>query len=257
MINIISDIKQVWNIHNRISEPNPRIIDAEKFVDQLAHFFSPGQFYYYVFDFVGFKFNYVSKNVKSILGIEPEELNLEKFLSFYHPEDLESMKDKERAASYFKTNYLQQDQIKEYKTVYLIRYLFADGSEKRILHQAKAINISKDGKIQEVLGVHADVTYLNVPIDHKISFLSDSLPSYYSLDPKNLNLKEINTKKKFTDQERKIIKLISDGKTNSEISEELFITENTLKSHRKNILRKGMVKNTPHLIANCIREGII
>jgi DNA-binding CsgD family transcriptional regulator len=253
----IGDIKHLWKTKNSISFPNNNLGKNLKIIDQIGHFFSPGDYYYYIFNFETLMLEYLSGSVKDILGLEPHELNLEKMLGFYHPDDLEKMVEKENAVLKFKTEYLKPEEITEYKTVYLIRYLLPDGKVKRILHQAKAINISKDYKIQQVLGVHADVTYLNIPIDHKISFISDRLPSYYSLDPKNLNLKQIDTKKKFTDQERKIIIMISEGKSSSEICEDLFITENTLKSHRKNILRKGEAKNTPHLIANCIREGII
>lgn len=252
----IRNIKDVWTIGNSISEPNKPLPKDFKIVDQIASFFSPGDFYYYIFNFEKMQFEYVSDSIKNVLGIEPHQLTIDKLLSFYHPDDIEKLEEKEKTVLDFKINRIKTSEITKYKTVYLIRYLLPNGT-KKILHQAKAINISKDGKIQQVLGVHTDVTFLNIPIDHKISFISDTLPSYYALNPSNLVLDKIKSQNKFTPQELKLLQLISQGKSNFEISRELFIAESTVKTHRKNILKKSNSNNTPHLIANCIREGLI
>jgi len=253
----IQHIKQAWKIGNSISEPNKTIPDTFKIVDQIGHFFSPGDFFYYVFNFETLTFDYISDSVRNVVGIEPQDMSLENLFSVYHPDDLEKLAEKEKAVIKFKFNHIDKSEIEDYKTVYMIRYLFPDGSIKKILHQAKAINVTKNGKIHQVLGVHADVTYLDIPIDHKVSFISHKYPSYYSLDPSNLVFDKVDSKKKYTNQELKILQLISQGKSNLEISLELFITINTLKTHRKNILNKCNSKNTTHLIANCIREGLI
>ena len=253
----INNIRSIWDVGNNISDPSEPVPNTFKIIDQIANFFSPGDFFYYIYNFETMQFEFVSDSVKDVVGIEPHEMSLDKFLSFYHPDDLEKMAEKEKAALDFKINRIKTHEITDYKTVYLLRYLLPDGTIKKILHQAKPINISKNGKIQQVLGVHADVSYLNVPIDHKISFISDKLPSYYSLDPNNLVLDEVKTKNDFTPQELKILQLISQGKSNLKISQKLFVAENTIKTHRKNILKKSNSINTPHLIANCIREGLI
>lgn len=64
-------------------------------------------------------------------------------------------------------------------------------------------------------------------------------------------------KVKFSLKERTIIKLISEGKSSSEIAKELKISENTVKTHRKKILNKSSAKNFFQLIADCIRDGLI
>lgn len=58
---------------------------------------------------------------------------------------------------------------------------------------------------------------------------------------------EINTQK-LTAREIEIIGLIMQGLTNNEIAEKLFISYETVKSHRKNILEKTGAKNTAALI---------
>lgn len=53
---------------------------------------------------------------------------------------------------------------------------------------------------------------------------------------------------KITKREKQIIKLLCQSKTSAQIADELFIVEGTVKTHRKNILRKLQVHSTPELI---------
>ncbi|RVU00135.1 response regulator transcription factor [Mucilaginibacter limnophilus] len=66
-------------------------------------------------------------------------------------------------------------------------------------------------------------------------------------------------KKKYqlTRREIEIIKLIAQGLTSNEIGEKLFIAENTVTTHRRNILLKLEVKNTGSLLNFARQQGII
>lgn len=58
-------------------------------------------------------------------------------------------------------------------------------------------------------------------------------------------------------REREIINLISQGLTSQEIGAELFISLNTVQSHRKNILAKLDVNNIAHLVRRSFEIGIL
>jgi DNA-binding NarL/FixJ family response regulator len=60
-----------------------------------------------------------------------------------------------------------------------------------------------------------------------------------------------------TKRESEILKLISDGLTNQEIADKLFISTFTVDSHRKNLLLKFNAKNTATLIKIVVSKGII
>jgi DNA-binding NarL/FixJ family response regulator len=66
-------------------------------------------------------------------------------------------------------------------------------------------------------------------------------------------------KKKYqlTRREIEIIKLIAEGLSSHEIGEKLFIAENTVTTHRSNILLKLEVKNTGSLLNFARQHGII
>lgn len=61
----------------------------------------------------------------------------------------------------------------------------------------------------------------------------------------------------FSQREREVLNLLSDGKSSKEIADSLFITERTVESHRKNMIEKGKVKNTVELIAYASSLGVI
>ncbi|HZG14193.1 MAG TPA: response regulator transcription factor [Candidatus Bathyarchaeia archaeon] len=59
-----------------------------------------------------------------------------------------------------------------------------------------------------------------------------------------------------TPREKEILICIAAGKTNREISEGLFIAENTVKNHIKNILEKLHLSNRVQLAAYAVRHGM-
>lgn len=58
-------------------------------------------------------------------------------------------------------------------------------------------------------------------------------------------------------RERDVLKLVAAGRTNTEIGKELFISENTVKTHRARIMEKLNLRNRAELIKYAIRKGLI
>lgn len=253
----IANILGVWERENTIVKPRKKEL-ALKLVDQIASMFAAGSYYYYILNFENLEMEFVHDGTKEILGIEPGEFSISKLFEVMHPEDLEAMHKKEEEAVNFLFKTITAADIPLYKVVYLLRLKHKNGKYKTILHQSQATNVSLGGKIQQVLGVHTDVTYLNIPFDHKISFISNKRPSYYSIVPDiSLEILENSFKTLFTSREKEILKKLSEGKNFNMIAEELSVSPHTVNTHKKNILRKSHCKNTTELIAKCIREGVI
>jgi DNA-binding NarL/FixJ family response regulator len=61
----------------------------------------------------------------------------------------------------------------------------------------------------------------------------------------------------FSRREKEVLHLLARGYSSREISKELFITEKTVESHRKNLVMKARVKNTNELIAYAAMRGFI
>lgn len=60
-----------------------------------------------------------------------------------------------------------------------------------------------------------------------------------------------------TRREKEVLSLIAEGNTNPEIAEKLFISADTVNSHRKNLLAKLEVKNTAMLIKYAVDNNLL
>jgi DNA-binding NarL/FixJ family response regulator len=62
---------------------------------------------------------------------------------------------------------------------------------------------------------------------------------------------------KLSDRETEVLESIALGLTTQEIGRKLFISKNTVETHRKNLLYKLSAKNTAELITNAYKKGLI
>ena len=58
-------------------------------------------------------------------------------------------------------------------------------------------------------------------------------------------------------REKEVLYLISEGNTNSEIAEILFLSSHTVTTHRKNIMIKLGVKNTAGIVMYAVKSGLV
>ena len=62
---------------------------------------------------------------------------------------------------------------------------------------------------------------------------------------------------KLTDRELQVLKLVAQGMSNREVAEELFISENTVKNHVRNILEKLHLHSRMEAVVYAVREKMI
>ncbi|HTJ52922.1 MAG TPA: response regulator transcription factor [Cyclobacteriaceae bacterium] len=62
---------------------------------------------------------------------------------------------------------------------------------------------------------------------------------------------------RLSEREIQIIKLIIDGKGNGEIAQTIFVSEDTVKTHRKNIFKKLNVHNASELMTFVLNNGVL
>jgi DNA-binding NarL/FixJ family response regulator len=60
-----------------------------------------------------------------------------------------------------------------------------------------------------------------------------------------------------TRREHEVLRLIAEGLTNPEIAEKLFLSNSTVDTHRKSLMRKLNIKNTALLIRHAIEQKLI
>jgi DNA-binding CsgD family transcriptional regulator len=63
--------------------------------------------------------------------------------------------------------------------------------------------------------------------------------------------------KSITSREREILELISQGYSTKEIALKLFVSEDTVKSHRRHLFNKFSARNSPHLVQKANSIGLL
>jgi len=81
--------------------------------------------------------------------------------------------------------------------------------------------------------------------------------NYFSKEAMRVIQPERHSYPHLTRREKEVLSLIAEGNTNPEIAEQLFISADTVNSHRKNLLAKLEVKNTAMLIKYAINNKLL
>ncbi len=114
-------------------------------------------------------------------------------------------------------------------------------------------NISREDIIKAIFTVSEGKPYLDTAVQENVI---SSMSSVAGED--ELNDKEADSMiKNITTREMEILQLIALGLTSQDIAEKLFISKNTVETHRKNLLAKLNVKNTASLLKFAYRKGLV
>ena len=126
-----------------------------------------------------------------------------------------------------------------------------------MLHQSIPIETDENGALAYFINMHTVIEHINTINSRKMSFFGfNGMPSFIVVDPYDENIfnKEENI---FTSRETEIIRFIASGLTSKKISEKLFISEHTVRTHKQNILSKTTCKNFTELVVKSLNEGLI
>ena len=103
-------------------------------------------------------------------------------------------------------------------------------------------NSSKEELIKAIHAVHEGIIYFSGEVGM-------ALQEYQKSSEKELPA--------LTAREKEILELISEGFTNPQIAEKIFLSPFTVDSHRKNLLAKLGVKNTATLVRLAVEKKLI
>ncbi|RBL91421.1 response regulator [Chitinophaga flava] len=103
-------------------------------------------------------------------------------------------------------------------------------------------NADKEELLKAIRDVHNGHTYL-----------SAGLEDVWQTDDRRTRARQLN----ITKREKEVLWLIANGHTNLEIAEKLFISSDTVDSHRRNLLGKFKARNTAMLIKCAIDNKLL
>lgn len=123
--------------------------------------------------------------------------------------------------------------------VFYVRNMFMNGVKGYLLKSADSITLA-----EAITAVNRGQQYLDSNMREQMAY-------------EMLDARKAQTKPMLTKREQKILELISEEKTNAEISKELFVSISTVETHRLNLFFKLGVKNSAGLVRKGIQMGLI
>ncbi len=224
----------------------------------LENLYSPGPSFQYIFDFAGRKFDFVSDGSETLFGENPLTFEPEDFVNRIHPDDIGHYVHCQEIAAHFLFEHIAKEAIPEYKVSFQFRIKDVNGAYKLFLHQAIAVAVDDEHNISSSLANHSIIDHITTHNNHKISFINIAGgKNYLGIGHIDDFGKANPTKQLVSLRESEILKLISEGFSSKEIADYLHISFDTVRTHRKNILKKANFNNMPQAIAHCIKEGLI
>ena len=115
-------------------------------------------------------------------------------------------------------------------------------------------HVIKECSISEILEAFDDT------IIGKKFFCTDIIKQMRSesINIKKLKFKSIKIKSiDLTDRELQIVKFIAEGYTNSQIAAIIYLSNHTVNTHRKNIMKKLGVNNTAGIVMYAVKTGMV
>ncbi len=260
-----STLIDVYKSHNKYLGSKSIQLENFNIKKQLTDLFCPGPNFYFIIDSPTLTIDFVSESVQEILGIKPEDLELANFIDILHPGDVQFFVKCEDLVAYFLTRIVKPNKITSYKINYCLRLKTKENSYRLFLLQIITLKVDEKGSLLKVFDSFTDISHLTTLNNYKLSIFGlDGELSYPEIDvfkenpfddyvPFNLDAEG----HPFTKREFEIINFLIKGFSTKDISNKLFISPQTVLTHRRNILKKTNAKNTLELIADLISKGFI
>lgn len=117
-------------------------------------------------------------------------------------------------------------------------------------------------RLKELFGLNINgMVFKTCPVDQHATAISEIVigNDYYSPLAKEriISVSQNSNHIKLTKREREVLKLLQDGMKTKEISSLLGISENTIETYRRSLLKKLGAQNTAGMISKAIDMGIV
>ncbi|WP_439153245.1 LuxR C-terminal-related transcriptional regulator [Winogradskyella sp.] len=219
-----------------------RIIELDTYLPYSSTFFC-------ITNTQSLKFEYISKNYNSCLGLNARELQtkgMRYFWSRIHPDDLENwLKVLNELMEFTLENIEETDR---HKANYTWNYRFKNAQDNYVNIVQNTTPLAFDSAGKPIIGLaHYTVLHPNLKMDISASAkLLNSQNEYETIYFNNYSQKLLSAG--ISNRERDVIRLLILGFSSKEISQKLNISPHTVDTHRRNILKKLNITSTGELI---------
>ena len=156
------------------------------------------------------------------------------FLSKLVPADCKGLEKMSELVSQYVVK-IGDDKIKHFKAFFDFQMTRPDGSVRRIMQEGVALQRDPSGNITFLLALISDVSHMKREGRQHLRLTDGSENLIYEYDTVNGACRQIE---RLTKRELEIARLIGRKLSSEAIAKQLFISQNTVNTHRQNMLRK-------------------
>jgi DNA-binding CsgD family transcriptional regulator len=246
----------IWKKFPEIFAPESTELAPIDILNLISELFVVGDYYYFVIDFQNYTLHSHSPHLCAIHGLENIPAHLQQILDLTHPDDIEFVLLAEENC-YAKVVEIGPQYTKSLKSSYCFRMRVADGSYHLFHHQAIVFDVDSQHQILRSLNIHTDIQHLTANNNHIATLMGiNDRTDFHQIDLSAKPTKH-GQKSPLTRRELEILPLIAKGLSSIAIAQRLGISEQTVRVHRKNILKKTRTTNSSSMIKKCIEEGLL
>ncbi|MBA4850564.1 response regulator transcription factor [Emticicia sp. BO119] len=169
------------------------------------------------------------------------EVGVEGYVSKYLEKDFLGLGEISRQISSY-TATLDPKQMKMFRVIYDYQMAGKDGRIRRVCQESIALKTNDDGHITYFLAYITDITHFKRNGKQHIHLTGGKTSRFFEINNETNTASELTL---LTKREQEIAKLLGEGFTSEQIAGKLFISVNTVNTHRQNMLKKlGLVDAT-------------
>lgn len=215
-----------------------------------------GPSFYILIDYKTMEMLDISEDCLQVLGYTRQELidiGRDFNISFVHPNDTQAYLEMFQLASehyYYQCPIAQRlDQVFNF----YMRMQRKDGTYVKLLNQSLFLSQDKLGNLLLGISIYTDVSSLGLSDEVQLNIFNKATNQNFQFKAGDLTLD--TTEMNLSKREKEIIQLLCEGKSSREVAVSLFLSYHTVRTHRKNILKKTGQKNTAALVQYALNKG--
>lgn len=195
---------------------------------------------------------YISGNYATLFGYDLDQVNAEGWQYFdkdYHPDDLYQIL---KAGIYFiRMGFsIPVETIKDFKLIYDYRRKDKQGDYIRVVEQQNVLELDRDNNVWLALSILDISPDKDILTPSRCRLINSKTGDFFHFPPEE-------EPPKLSSREVEILSLISKGMISKQIADKLFISVNTVNTHRQRIIEKLNVSNTAEAIQYALQIGIL
>ncbi|WP_419869911.1 response regulator transcription factor [Chryseobacterium sp. CT-SW4] len=249
---------KVWNDYPEILRNTNTLLPTPSIEHIIGEIFVPGQFYYYVINFTNSTLYNHHENILIMHGLIKYPAHLKEITDLIHPDDIEFVMEAEKMCIEKIKEINGFDYLQDLKSSYCFRMKTSKGNYELFHHQALHTYRDQSGKLLQSVNIHTNIEH----ITHQNSYVVlvsgiNGRKDFHQMQWPRYSKDIQPLPAIFTKREVEILTYIAKGHSAGRISDHLNISEETVRTHRKNILRKSHCKNCSEVVKKAFEWGYL